>query len=280
MALARPRSQLPGALLNRKLFDTGAGTRPGGPRLSVLQFNVLADGLSGNCEGKGGFTLIPPDWLDWEQRLPMLLSSIQSSGADIVSLQEVDHVDQWKEAMADLGYDGEIRIDQRSPCLKTSLGDPETGEKLPDGIALFWRSDRLALDECQHGVDGEYKSKILTARLRVVETGAFLVAVNCHLDSKKNEEGVRIRAEQSRNMLAGLSTFAQHETKPAAAVFIAGDFNATRDEECHDTILQAQLGEAFGGLKDVYADAGLSDDFTSFKIRTGSFKAGKAQCVL
>ena len=266
----------PGTLLARELVRTEA---EGGDslRLSLLQFNVLADGLSGNCEGKGGFTLIPPDWLDWEQRWPMLLNVIRETDADIVALQEVDHAGQWVEAMQALGYDGQVRIDERSPCLKASLGDPATGEKFPDGVALFWRRARLSVEDCQHGVDGEYKSKMLTARLRCLQSGAYLVAVNMHLDSKKSEEGLRIRAEQSRNMLASVSAFAHHETKPAAAVFIAGDLNATRAEECHSSILQADLGERLGGIRDAYADAGFSKDFTSFKIRTGSFKAGKAQ---
>lgn len=266
----------PGTLLPRELVRTGAGGA-GGARLSVLQFNVLADGLSGSCEGKGGFTLIPPDWLDWEQRWPLLIKAIRDADADIVALQEVDHVDQWAEAMDGFGYEGQVRIDERSPCLKASLGDPVTGEKFPDGVALFWRRARLSVDECQHGVDGEYKSKTLTARLRCLESGAYLVIVNMHLDSKKSEQGVRIRAEQSRSMLAGVSAFAQHETKPAAAVFITGDLNATRSEQCHSDILRANLGERLGGIRDAYADAGFSEAFTSFKIRTGSFKAGKAQ---
>ena len=229
----------PGTLLSRELVRTGTEV-PGSRRLSLLQFNVLADGLSGNCEGKGGFTLIPPDWLDWERRWPMLLKVIRETDADIVALQEVDHVGQWVEAMEGLGYEGQVRIDTRSPCLKASLGDPATGEKFPDGVALFWRRERLSADECQHGVDGEYKSKVLTARLRCLESGAYVVAANVHLDSKKSEIGVRIRAEQSRSVLSEVSAFAQHETKPAAAVVIAGDLNATREEECHSSILQVR----------------------------------------
>eukprot|EP01043_Picozoa_sp_COSAG02_P025268 COSAG02_NODE_1413_length_12752_cov_4.305777_4_plen_322_part_00 len=255
----------------------GAGAAAGGRRLSLLQFNVLADGLSGNCEGKGGFTLIPSAWLDWEQRWPLLLKVIQQTDADIVALQEVDHVDQWVKAMDGLGYEGQVRIDERSPCLKASLGDPATGEKFPDAVALFWRRERLSVDECQHGVDGEYKSKVLTARLRCLESGSYFVAVNMHLDSKKSEKGVRIRAEQSRNLLSEVSAFAQHEAKPAAAVLIAGDLNATRAEECHSSILQADFGDRLGAIRDAYADAGFSEDFTSLKIRTGSYKAGKAK---
>ena len=40
----------PGELLKRELEPTGK-TLLGGTRMKVLQWNVLADGLSGNCEG-------------------------------------------------------------------------------------------------------------------------------------------------------------------------------------------------------------------------------------
>ena len=54
-------------------------------------------------------TLIPLDWLDWEQRWPLLIKAIRDADADIVALQEVDHVGQWIEAMSDLGYEGQVR---------------------------------------------------------------------------------------------------------------------------------------------------------------------------
>ena len=52
-------------LLPRRMqpVDPGAAVSGADELLKVMQFNVLADGLSANCEGKGGFTLIPHEGL-------------------------------------------------------------------------------------------------------------------------------------------------------------------------------------------------------------------------
>ena len=65
---ARPPA---GELLPREMVPTGK--TGGGTRLKVLQWNALADGMSGNCESKGGFTRLPAEWLDWKPRHAMHL---------------------------------------------------------------------------------------------------------------------------------------------------------------------------------------------------------------
>ena len=261
--------------LPRELVPSTGGQSSGadnGVRLKILQWNVLADGLSGNTSIKGGFTLCPTLWLDWAVRFERLAAAVADAVADIVVLQEVDHADQWKETMLALGYDCEVRLDLCSPCLKAALNEP----KLPDGVAVFWKRDVLSLDEAVLGedvsADGiEYKSKLLLARLQHTASGAYVVVVNCHLDSQKSEEGVKVRAVQSRRMLEQAKAFADLEAgKPCEAWFVCGDLNATRGEECHDAILEA-------GLADCYAEAGFGDMFTSIKVRTGSFKAGSVK---
>ena len=259
----------PGQLLPRELEPTGKPLL-GGTRMKVLQWNVLADGLSGNCEGSGGFTRLPAEFLEFKARHAMQRKHIEESNADIVALQEVDHAEEWLSEMAELGYDGKIRTDEDSPCLRAALNEP----KLPDGVALFWKRSRLELDEYVPGVDvgGDegYKSKRLLARLKSTSSGAFIVLANVHLDSRKNDEGVAVRTRQSEGLLADLRQFVQNKEKPASVVFIAGDLNAKRGERCHDVLLAA-WGR---GLSDAYADAGYADSFTSFKNRTGDYKAG------
>ena len=105
----------PGELLPRELEPTGK-TLLGGTRMKVLQWNVLADGLSGNCEGSGGFTRLPAEFLEFKARHAMQRKHIEESNADIVALQEVDHAEEWLSEMAELGYDGKIRTDEDSPC--------------------------------------------------------------------------------------------------------------------------------------------------------------------
>ena len=169
-----------------------------------------------------------------------------------VTMQEADHGEDWIKEMSALGYDGRFRADEYSPCLKWALGEP----KLPDGVALFWKRDRLELDECVLGVnvDGDdgkvLKCKRIFARLKALDTGAFVVLATTHLKSGKSGGGRR--ALQSESLVADFKQFAQSEEKPASAVFITGDFNAPRGERCHDVLLSAWGS----GLSDAYADAG------------------------
>eukprot|EP00897_Mesotaenium_endlicherianum_P004583 jgi/Mesen1/4152/ME000219S03283 len=71
--------------------------------VSVLQWNVLADGLA-QC---GGFAKVPQELLEWEARAPVILSTILMSMPDIVCLQEVNHYDDYLlPAMMKEGYQG------------------------------------------------------------------------------------------------------------------------------------------------------------------------------
>jgi len=74
---------------------TGKHGAPRNSTLEIMQWNVLADGLSGNCKGQGGFTRCPPSWLAWERRRHQLRSVIATRCADVVALQEVDHFEEW-----------------------------------------------------------------------------------------------------------------------------------------------------------------------------------------
>ena len=211
---------------------------------TVLQMNLLADGLSGNTAKRGGFSLIPPLYLDWTLRSQMLLKALSQAGGgdeqlpDIVALQEADHLDDfWHVQMRALGYEGVARVDESSPCLTAALNEP----KFPDSVAVFWRREVFELSgEAAKGVDVKdkdgtlvHKTKMLFLRLRIVATGEHVAVVNCHLDSRKNAAGMAVRAQQSELMLTKLAEFA----KSASAIIICGDLNATRGERCHDCIL-------------------------------------------
>ena len=60
----------------------------GPTNLTVVQYNVLSDALSG---ADAGFTSLPPDEMDFSARGPALVNKILSADADIVCLQEADH---------------------------------------------------------------------------------------------------------------------------------------------------------------------------------------------
>ena len=66
-----------------------AGSLP----LRVLQFNVLADGLSGLRRDFGAFSRLSGagEEVGWGRRRELLLSEVLQYDPDIVCLQEVDH---------------------------------------------------------------------------------------------------------------------------------------------------------------------------------------------
>lgn len=226
--------------------------------------------------GRGGFHACPPEWLAWNRRRHQLVKVIaERGGSDVVTLVEVDHFEDWyRPQLEALGYDSVYRADMHSPCLRVGLGEAPQA----DGVAVFWKRDKLQLDESVMANDKKtHKQKFIVLRLQTVDTGEFVVVGVAHFDSKKDAagQGAAIRAEQSRGLLSLLRDVSTAEGKAPAAVLLAGDFNAPRDEGCYAAIVQSELG-----LRDAYDDAGYGDKYTSFKTRFGDYKPGTVKVRL
>ncbi|ETV84796.1 hypothetical protein H257_03887 [Aphanomyces astaci] len=88
--------------------------------ITVMQFNVLADGLCDLRHDKGGFILAPPECLPWSYRATC--TSEMDSGSD-----RTEQLDR-------LGYSGHFAAKRESPCLEYS--------DLPDGCAIFVNSTK------------------------------------------------------------------------------------------------------------------------------------------
>ena len=58
---------------------------------SLLQFNILANGLSALRPDKGGFIKCPEEYLEWDYRREKLVAEVLKSKADIICIEEVDH---------------------------------------------------------------------------------------------------------------------------------------------------------------------------------------------
>eukprot|EP00742_Colponemidia_sp_Colp-10_P006180 GILJ01006616.1.p1 GENE.GILJ01006616.1~~GILJ01006616.1.p1 ORF type:complete len:551 (+),score=79.29 GILJ01006616.1:357-2009(+) len=105
------------------------------PRLRVLSYNVLAEiyavqSLYSYC----------PLWaLSWAFRSRNLLREIDTYGADLLCLQEVqaDHFDDfWSPELTKRGYEGLFKQKQR-----------ESGDGKVDGCAVFFKRDKFVLLE-------------------------------------------------------------------------------------------------------------------------------------
>ena len=182
-----------------------------GISVTAVQFNILADGLSGKDDAKGNFTESPPESLDWSYRKNRIVEEIMrhfenESPPDVIAMEEVDHYhDFFQPTLQALGYESRYIKKPNSPC-RNSL-DPS----LEDGCALFWRGDRLALVDTEtmnydklspDGVATGSKSNqvALLATLLAPGAGPAVFAVT-HLAASKTAEGERTRAQQVTQLL-------------------------------------------------------------------------------
>ena len=65
------------------------------PTVRVVQYNTLADGLSGKRKDLGRFSRAKKPILDWENRKHGLLQEMLLHDPDIITCQEIDHYHDW-----------------------------------------------------------------------------------------------------------------------------------------------------------------------------------------
>ena len=259
----------------------GVSSNGGGARLRVVQFNILADGLSARHPSNGGFTESPPESLAWDFRRDRLVAEVfrhfeEEAGPDVVAMQEVDHYDELAAEMRRRGYEGTWKAKPDSPCLRFNAD-------LEDGCALFWRTDAVAVDELttvnfkQLDSDGAPTGKAsnqvaIVAQMRLLRGAAkggapFVVAVS-HLMARKDATGERARAQQVAQLLE--AAFAAAQRAGTAAVVAMLDMNAAPSRSASADYEPEALPAALDGgrVRSAYA-AALGDEpsYTSWKRR-------------
>lgn len=98
-----------------------------GATFTFMTYNVLADGLAQEHWSKL-YRGIPRNVMEWPQRFLRLMLDLTKHQPDIVCLQEVDRLDDFRSQLGPLGYDGDYV--QR------------TGGRL-DGCATFWLREKF-----------------------------------------------------------------------------------------------------------------------------------------
>ena len=175
-----------------------------GVDLRVVQFNVLADGLSGRDTKLGGFDSAPKDSLKWEARRERLLEEIfrhHGRVPDVIALEEVDHFDDWfRPQLQKRGYRGFFLKKPKSPCLKTA-----PGSGLEDGCALFCREATVSVARVET-LNYESSNQVaVLATVRVTGSSSFVVACT-HLVARKTAEGEAQRKKQVCELMERLDT--------------------------------------------------------------------------
>lgn len=105
-------------------------------KFRILQFNMLADGLSGLRQDLGAFSRVTAEDMNWDKRGKLLLHEILQYDPDIITLQECDHYyDCFLPELNARGYDGMFAPKPASACLEVSDNS--------DGCAIFVRRSKM-----------------------------------------------------------------------------------------------------------------------------------------
>lgn len=246
---------------------------PPAQHFTVLQWNVLADGLAQN----GDFVKVDPKVLEWEFRVPLVMQEIKESEADVICLQEVNHYDQLSSLLEQHGYSGLFLPKHCSPAERYNCP--------PDGLAIFYRRCRFVpVGDAKalrfYGEDGQKQSQgFLQVCLQDIIVGRELCVVTTHLKAKEGIENDHVRLNQTHQMLDMLyptgagpecttngngNGAVEHAQQP---VIICGDFNTTPDSSACQALQRHPL--AFKSLWDEKREgANGCQEFTTWKYRS------------
>jgi len=113
-----------------------------------------------------------------------------------------------------------------------------------------------------------------------VGAASEIYVVSTHLDSDKSPAGTLTRRYQMEALLSELCRFAgiRCGEVPPPVVF-TGDFNAPRHEACVNEVLSRHFLNFSSSLTDCGIDAN-PEVFSSYKIRTGSYKPGLVRYLI
>lgn len=213
----------------------------------VLQFNILADGLSGLREDLGAFSRATSESMSWDVRKHQLLHEMLQYDPDCITLQECDHFyDFFSPRLTTYGYDGVYAPKPASACLEVSENS--------DGCAIFVKRDRLKIvssetvtyalskSEVDDGVSDVVRAMnqvglIITCDILSQETGEVinggqnpLVVSTTHLKAKKSEKGERYRNREVTQLLQCIDrTMKGLNSHCQPVLVLTGDLNAAPD---------------------------------------------------
>lgn len=106
--------------------------------LRILQFNILADGLSGLRSDLGAFSRVCLNDIVWKERSSRLFQEIVQYEPDIITLQECDHYyDYFLPKLSIAGYDGLYAPKPASACLEVSNN--------ADGCCIFVKRKKIKI---------------------------------------------------------------------------------------------------------------------------------------
>ena len=225
--------------------------------IKMLQFNVLAEGLSAgpavktpfkltepdNPEMKGtfgGFTSIPMPEISlnfnlrrWRILEVMLGKVYREEGSDVakegnfdlIALQEVDRYHGFfKPALQIFGYESVFVPKRNSPCMGFGW--------YSDGCVLCWKQDTFELLCEERGYFKRGSQNYIVATLRHVSSGRVMVVSTTHLKAKNTAAFEEMRREQVNELAEKVEAARcrivekMNIAKEEVPIVLMGDFNA------------------------------------------------------
>eukprot|EP01116_Phalansterium_solitarium_P018878 TRINITY_DN5136_c1_g1_i1.p1 TRINITY_DN5136_c1_g1~~TRINITY_DN5136_c1_g1_i1.p1 ORF type:complete len:346 (-),score=109.55 TRINITY_DN5136_c1_g1_i1:620-1657(-) len=256
--LADARSRAPPAwpaLFRRELYpfatDATPTTKPV-TEFSVMQFNVLADGMTVD------FEMSPPDSLQWPARSWRLIEEMLRFSPDIICGEEVNHYpDFFEPVMRRAGYECVFMSKPASPCLEFNAP--------PDGCAVFVRKakfDIMYIDKFQL-VNDHNQVGIILKLAPVSHPRTVLCVAVTHLKASKGEANDRKRLEQMNFLLHRLDTTIPADTP----IILCGDFNTEPSSTTYAAVVNHPRQ-----LTSLYGPEGAASEpaHTTWKVRPAS----------
>mmetsp|Transcript_7628 Transcript_7628/g.13885 ORF Transcript_7628/g.13885 Transcript_7628/m.13885 type:complete len:479 (-) Transcript_7628:34-1470(-) len=203
----------------RKCCDTVHGQS-----LTVMQFNVLADGL-GTAQFDGR---VAAEVLAFPQRLAAVLREIVRVAPAILCMQEVNHYhESWKGELDKFGFDG-LFIPKYASSYPSGYQHPPPfyNGKPADGCAIFIARDRLCFGKhvsrrfAELTGDHSMTQVVIAAEILDGRTGKHMCTVSTsHLKAGGGSANATMRSQQGRAWVDFLKDFG----KPPYVV--TGDMN-------------------------------------------------------
>lgn len=226
----------------------------GAPPFRVLQWNVLADGLA--YKDDNFIRVADEAILGWPTRRDAILEAALAADADIVCLEELNHVDEIKAVLADAGYECVYAPKWSSPAEPT------------DGTGVFVRSSRFSVDlnlnldyrdaDADGGARHSQRGVVVMLSDKVAKGRRVCVGAT-HLKAKRGSANERRRVTQISTLLRAVERVAG--VFPAV---ICGDFNADPGSAPYEAVASHELG-----FRSAYGPDGAESEpeFTTWKFR-------------
>jgi len=244
--------------------------------ISVMQFNMLADGLCGAysaVQNEKTFLGVDKECLFWTYRGLRIVEEIARFEPDICAVEECDQSEFIMKYLSKMGYASEFQTKGKvSPMSKVAKGlSKERGKEVTmnnDGVLLLYKEKKFSLcgDVQRINPDNDQKIWGLAVPLKVSAIGQEVLFVVTHLKSTKSQEGEELR-ERQINLLLG--ELVKNDKK--LPVIVCTDLNANPvvNKKGYEPLCYRSLTNPEGlAYVSIYKQAlGDEPEYTTFKKR-------------